>query len=448
MQVTETSSEGLKRELQVVVAASELDSKLTEQLDKIKGTVELKGFRKGKVPVAHLRKVYGKSVMADVVQDVVNETTRKTLEERKEKPAFEPQIAMTEDQAEVDKILDGQADLSYSMKFEVLPDIEVADLSAIKIEKLVAEPSEEDISASLDRVVQGNTQYEAKDGAAEDGDQIKMDYVGSVDGEEFDGGKADGSLLVLGSGQFIPGFEEQLIGLKAKDEEVITVTFPEEYQAKHLAGKEAKFSVTIQEVLGSKAPEVDDEFAKTMGFESLDKLKEAITESLQNELDEVTRARLKRSLLDAIDEKHSFDLPPTLVKSEFEGVWAQMVQDMESRKESFGEGDKSEESMREEYQKLAERRVRLGLVLSEIGTKNKITVSEEEVNRAMGEKLRQFPGQEQQVLDYFKNTPGALAEIRAPLFEEKVVDFLVELVKPVEKKVSQEELTKPVDEDE
>lgn len=447
MQVTETSSEGLKRELQVVVAASELDSRLTEKLDQIKGTVEIKGFRKGKVPVTHLRKVYGKSVMADVVQDVVNETTRKTLDERDEKPAFEPQIAMTEDQGEVDKILSGEADLSYSMKFEVLPKIEVADLSTIKVEKLVSEPSEDDIAGSLDRIVQGSTNYVTKQGASEDGDQVKLDYSGSIDGEKFDGGTAEGSALVLGSGQFIPGFEEQLIGVSAGDEKIVKVTFPEKYQAEHLAGKEAEFAVTIQEVLSSEQPVVDDEFAKTMGFDDLDKLKEAITDSLQKELDEVSRSRLKRSLLDAIDEKHSFDLPPTLVESEFEGVWAQLQQDMSGRNESFGEGDKSEAAMREEYQKLAERRVRLGLVLSEIGTKNDVTISEEEVNRAMMEKLRQFPGQEQQVLEYFKKTPGALAEVRAPLFEEKVIDFLVELIKPVEKKVSQEELTKALDEE-
>ncbi len=447
MQVTETSSEGLKRELQVVIAASDLDTRLTEKLDEIKGTVELKGFRKGKVPASHLRKVYGKSVMADIVQDAVNDATRKTLDERNEKPAFEPQIKMTEDQAEVDKILDGKADLSYSMSFEVLPEIEVADLSSIKVEKLVATPSEDDVADNLKRIVEGNTQYEAKDGVAEDGDQVKLDYAGTIDGEAFDGGTSEGSTLVLGSGQFIPGFEEQLMGVSAGDTKDVNVAFPEDYNAKHLAGKDAVFAVTVHEVLSSKSPELDDEFAKTMGFESLDKLKEAITESLQSELDEVSRSRLKRSLLDAIDEKHSFELPPTLVESEFAGVWAQMKQDMESRDESFGEGDKSEESLRDEYQKLAERRVRLGLVLSEIGTKNEIVISEEEVNRAMGEKLRQFPGQEQQVLEYFQKTPGALAEIRAPLFEEKVVDFLIELVKPTEKKVTQEELTKPVDDE-
>lgn len=449
MEITETNSDGLKREIKVVVGAAELDEKLSSRLDELKDRVQIKGFRPGKVPTAHIRKVYGKSVMAEVVQQTVMEASQKALEDRDERPAFEPKITLTEDEKEIEDIMSGKADLAYTMSFEVLPDIEVSDLSAFKLEKEVAEVDDKEIDDGLERLSESAVTYEEKDGAAEDGDQVKIDFVGRVDGEIFEGGSAEDVPLVLGSGSFIPGFEEGLEGAKAGEERVVKVTFPEEYQAKDLAGKDAEFTVTVKGVASPKRPEMDDEFAKTMGLESIDKLREAVSKQISEEYSKMSRTKLKRKLLDALDEAHSFELPPTLVEQEFDAIWRQVTERMAQMDKSFEDEDTTEEKAREDYQKAAERRVRLGLLLSEIGSKNEISVPDEDVQKALMEKVRQFPGQEQMVFEYYKNNPQAVAELRAPLFEEKVVDFILELANVTENTVSAEELFKmPEDEDE
>lgn len=447
MQVTETTNDGLKRELKIVIDATELDNKLEARLEDLKDKVQIKGFRPGKVPVTHLRKMYGRSVMAEVLQEAVNETSRKAIEERNERPAFEPEIALTEDKEEIDQIMDGKADLAYTMSFEILPKFELADFSSFEFEKLVAEVSEEEHQRGIDQVLSSRIDYAAVERAAEDKDRVTIDFIGRIDGEAFDGGSAEDTPVVLGAGQFIPGFEEGLTGASAGDEKDINCTFPEDYPVETLAGKEAVFEVKVKEVAEPKTPELTDEFAEGLGVENAEKLKEVIKERLQEELNGVSRNRLKKDLLDKLEETHSFELPEKLVDREFDAIWGQLTSEMASKNTSFeGEGTNEEEE-RQKYRKIAERRVRLGLVVSEIGNENELKISDEEVQQALINKASQFPGQERQVLTYYQQNPQALAELRAPLFEEKVVDFILEMAKVNEKTVSVDELTKVDDEE-
>lgn len=438
MQVTETLSEGLKRELEIVIPASDLDTKLTTYLDDMKSKVRINGFRPGKVPAGHLRKLHGKSAMAEIVQSSINEWVTKACTDRDETPALQPDIKFQEEK--MDEVLDGKQDLQFTLSYEIIPDFEIADFSAITVERQVVDVADDEIAEHLDRIGESNRDFTAKGGAAEDGDRVTMDFVGKLDGEPFEGGSGEATPLVLGSGQFIPGFEEQLIGLKAGDEKVITVTFPEEYQAAHLAGKEAKFDVSVGEVAEPGELVLDDAFAERLGIESLDKLKQTIREQIEGEYGNLTRQRVKRQLLDGLDEAHQFELPPQLVENEFNSIWEQITKDMESSGKSFEDEDTNEEDAKADYKKIAERRVRLGLVLSKVGEKNEIQVSDAETERALYERVRQYPGQEKEVFDFYKGNPQALASIRAPVYEEKVVDFLLELVKVTDTKVTKDEL--------
>jgi trigger factor len=440
MQVTETVSDGLKRELKVVVPAGELKSRADAKLADLQHKVRLNGFRPGKVPLAHVRKLYGRSVMAEVVEQAVNETSAQAVADRKERPALQPGIKLPEDQATVERIIEGDSDLEYTMSFEILPKIELTDLKAISLEKETAEPSEEDVAKQIGLLRQGNQSYETKDGPAADGDRLVIDFKGSIGGEAFEGGTGEDAYVVIGSKRFIPGFEEKLIGMKAGDEDTIEVTFPEDYQAKKLAGKDAAFAIKIKEVAAPGEAPSDEEFAKSLGVESFEKLREAVKSQLQRELDNATKARLKRLLLDALNERHSFELPPSLTEAEFEGVWRNVTASLERSKSSFEDEGTTEEKAREEYRKIAERRVRLGLILSEIGNENQIRVTEEELRRAMLDRARQFPGQEREVIEFFRKNPSAMNELRAPVYEEKVVNFALELVKLDEKKLTPKEL--------
>ena len=442
MQVTETTNSGLKRELKVVIGAEELDNKLEARLVDLKDKVQIKGFRPGKVPVTHLRKMYGRSVMAEVLQETVTETSRSALTERDERPAFEPEITLTEDKEEIDQIMDGKADLAYTMAFEILPEIELEDMSSYKFEKLVAEVDEEEHQKGIDQVLEGRVDYAAVEREAQDKDRVTIDFIGRIDGEAFEGGTAEDTPVILGQGQFIPGFEEGLMGTKAGDEKDVTTTFPEEYQVETLAGKEAIFEVKVKEVAEPKTPELNDEFATSMGLENVDKFKDAVKEKLQEELDTVSKNRLKRELLDKLEESHKFELPEKLVTSEFDAIWGQLTTEMAQKDRSFEDEDTTEEEERKKYKDIAERRVRLGLIVSEIGSKNELKISDEEVQQALINKASQFPGQERQVLTFYQQNPQALAELRAPLFEEKVVDFILELADVSEKNVSIDELTK------
>ena len=447
MQVTETLSDGLKRGLKITIPASELESKMMDKLVEIKDQVRINGFRPGKVPLAHLKKTYGRSVMADIVQEVVTQSSQSALEERKERPAMQPSIEMTEDQDEANEILDGKRDLDLDVSYELMPEFEVGDLSGITIEKPVVEVADKEVMDQIEQLGNQSRPYEEKKGKSEDGDRITMSYLGKVDGEAFEGGADENGQLVLGSGQFIPGFEEQLVGKKAGDETVVKVTFPEEYQAAHLAGKEAEFDVVVKEVAAPGELVIDDDFAKNLGLEGLDNLKEIIKSQINGQYIGASRQKVKRQLLDQLDEKYDFELPPTMLSQEFDGIWGQVEKEMEEAGTSFEDNDTTEDQAREDYSKIAERRVRLGLVLAEIGDSKEIQVTEDEMRNAVMQQASQFPGQEKEVFDFYQKNPQQLAGLRAPIFEEKVVDYILELATVTEKTVTKEELLAEDDEE-
>ncbi len=440
MQVTETLSQGLKREFKVVLPATELEERLNSELSTLKDRVRINGFRPGKVPVGHLRRVYGRSVMADVLQNAVNEANRKIVEDNDLKLAHEPQVQFPENQEEVEKAMDAKGDLAFTVALEVLPVFELADLTDVSVKKPVAEVTDAEITESLERMAKQNRSFEPKDGAAADGDRVVVDFVGRIDGTEFEGGNGQDIRVELGSNTFIPGFEDQLLGLKAGDTKLVKVTVPVNYMAAHLAGKDAEFDVTVKEVEAPGALAIDDEMAKGFGMESLDKLKDAIRDAIKRDFDAQSRRKVKKDLLDALDAKYSFELPPTLVEQEFAAVWSQVMGDMKSNNRTFEDEDTTEDEAKAEYRKIAERRVRLGLVLAQIGEKSDIKISDDEVTQALIERVRQYPGQERQVWEFYQKNPQALAEIRAPLFEEKVVDQILSQVKVDEETVSKEAL--------
>ncbi|OCP17057.1 trigger factor [Ensifer sp. LC163] len=441
MQVIETLAQGLKRELKVVIPAKDMEARMNERLAEVKDRVRINGFRPGKVPFAHLKKVYGKSIMADLVNEIVREKPTEILSGRGEKSATQPEIAMTEDESEADKILNAQADLEFTVAYEIIPAIELKDVSGIKVTREVVEIAEDEVNEQILRIAESARTYESKKGKAANGDRVTIDYLGKVDGEAFDGGKDEDAELVLGSNRFIPGFEEQLVGVKAGDEKTITVTFPADYPAANLAGKEATFDITVKDVASAQDIEINDELATKLGLESADKLKEIVRGQIESQYGSLTRQKVKRQILDQLDELYQFETPERLVEAEFENIWRQINTDLQQAGKTFADEETTEEEARAEYRKLAERRVRLGLVLSEIGEKAGVQVSDDELQRSLFEQLRQFPGQEKQILDYFKNTPGAAASLRAPLFEEKVVDHLLSEISVTDKTVSKEELT-------
>jgi trigger factor len=442
MQVTETLSQGLKREFQVVLPVAELEERLTSELATLKDKVRLNGFRPGKVPVAHLRKVYGKSVMADVVQNAVNEANRKIVDENGLRLALEPQVRFPENKDEVEQALAAKADLAFKIALEVLPSFELADLSDVSVRRPVAEVADADLQEALERMAAQNRPFAAKpaEAGAETGDRVVVDFTGRIGGEEFQGGKGEGIQVELGSGSFIPGFEEQLLGAKAGESRQVKVAFPPNYGAAHLAGKEAEFDVAVKEVQAPGEVKIDDELAKGFGMESLDKLKDAARAAIKRDYDTHSRRKLKKELLDALDAKYTFELPQTLVEQEFAAVWSQVEVDLKNANKTFADENTTEDEARAEYRRIAERRVRLGLVLAQAGDKADIKVTDDEVNQALVERVRQYPGQERQVWDYYKKNPQALAEIRAPLFEEKVVDHVLAQVKVVDEPVSKEKL--------
>nr|WP_273240346.1 trigger factor [Hyphomonas atlantica] len=445
MEVTQTKSEGLSRTFAIKVPASELQAKLDERIEEIRPQMKLKGFRPGKVPASHVRKMYGQDLMGELINKLVTETNQKALEDNELRPAGQPDVQIDGD---MEAVVKGEADLSYNMNVDVMPEFEPADVTKLTITRPVAEVSQEQIDEALARIAEQNTQYEprAKTAKAKDGDAVVMDFVGKIDGEAFEGGSAEQQTLVLGSGQFIPGFEDQLVGVKAGEEKEVTVTFPEEYGAEHLAGKEAVFEVKVHEVRAPKTADVDDEFAKGLGLESLEQLTGLLKDQLKAEHDGASRAKAKRNLLDQLDEAHSFDLPPNMVEQEFNQIWQQLQAEMDAGRTADEDKDKSEDELKVEYRKIAERRVRLGLVLAEIGRVADVRISEQEVNQALVREARQYPGQEQQVVEFFRNNPGAMAQLRAPIYEDKVVDHILEVAEITEETVSREDLFKEDDE--
>ena len=436
MQVTETLNEGLKRGYTITVSAAELEEKVTEKLTEAQPDIEMKGFRKGKVPLPLLKRQFGQRLLGEVMQESIDGAMNQHFEDSGERPALQPQVKMTnEDWKEGD-------DVEVEMTYEALPAIPEVDLSVIELEKMVVKADDASVTEALESLAENAQDFEAKDGAAEDGDQVVFDFVGKVDGEAFEGGSAEDYPLILGSGSFIPGFEEQLVGTTAGEEKAVTVTFPEEYGAAHLAGKEAVFDCNVKEIKSPKAAEIDDELAKKFGAEDLEALKGQISERLEAEYAGASRQVLKRKLLDALDGVVSFDLPPSLVDAEAKQIahqlWHEENPDVQGH-------DHPEIETTEEHTTLAERRVRLGLLLAELGQKAEVEVSDAEMTQAIMAQARQYPGQERQFFEFVQQNPQMQQQLRAPIFEDKVVDYIFELAKISEKDVSKDELKEAVE---
>ncbi len=447
MQVTETVSEGLKREFKVVVPLSELATKVDERLDAMKDQVRINGFRPGKVPVSYLKRMYGRAVMAETIEATVREANSQLITERGFRLVREPQVTMPSEQGAVEQIVDGKSDLAYTVALEIMPPIELADFKGVQLERLTAPVTDAEVDEAVKRIAEQNRAFAPKEagGKAETGDRVVIDFTGKMDGTPFEGGTGGDVSLLIGSNTFIPGFEEQLVGAASGEQRQVKVTFPETYPAANLAGKAAEFDVTVKSVEVPKPVSLDEEFAKSLGLESLAKLKDMLKERLTREHGAVSRQRMKRKLLDELDTRHKFAPPPTLVEDEFTNIWKSIVDDLAAQKRTFADEGTTEEKAKEEYRGIAERRVRLGLVIAEIGERNNIKVTDEELSRAVMERARQMPGREQEVWDFYRKNPDALASLRAPIFEDKVVDFILELAKVTDKTVSREDLYKDDD---
>lgn len=445
MQVTETLHQGLKHEFKVVLPMAELSAKLDAELNDLKGKVKINGFRPGKVPTSHMKRVYGRSVMAEVVQNAVNEANSKIVADHGLRLALEPKVTFPEDQAEVEKVIAGEGDLAYAVSFEGLPKFEVGTFDDIVLSRQVAEVGEDDINETLARMGDQNRTYtliEKKTHKAAKGDRVSIDFVGKIKDEAFEGGTGTDVDVVIGSNTFIPGFEEQLIGIKAGEERKVSVKFPDNYLEARLAGQAAEFDVTAKSISEAGELKLDDEFAKAYGFEDLAKMKEAVKTNMDGQFTGTSREKLKRALLDELDKRYSFELPEGLVEQEFANIWRQVEAEQKNSGRSFADEDTTEEEARKEYRAIAERRVRLGLVLAEVGDKAQVKVTDEEVTQALVSRARQFPGQEKEVWEFYRKNPDRLAEIRAPVFEEKVVDHIIALAKVTDVKVSREDLFK------
>jgi len=439
MQVKELKAEGLSKTYEITVAKAELEEKLVAKIAEMQPQVSLKGFRPGKVPVNHIRKMFGQSIMKDVVEETVAQTSQKTMADHKLRPAGEPKIDL---RANGQEVTTGKADLEYQLTVETIPEFEPIDVSTLKFTRLTCEVSDADLEARLVQLAEGQKSYKkkAKTAKAKKDDAVLINFTGRIDGDPFEGGAMEGHQLVLGSGSFIPGFEDQLIGTKAGDKLDVTVSFPEDYQAADLAGKEAVFETEVLEVQGAQDATPDDEFAKKFGMDSLDKLKETLKEGLDNEHDVQSRMKLKRAILDELDKKHSFELPPNMVESEFQNIWAQVQAEKEAGQLDEDDLKKTDKQLEKDYRKISERRVRLGLVLAEMGQKENIEITNEELQQAMIAEARRYPGQEQQVIEFYQKNPQAIAQLRAPIFEEKVVDLIIEKADVKDKKVKKDVL--------
>ena len=437
MQISETLSQDLHKQFTVTFAASELDSRVNARLEEMKPRVNLKGFRPGKAPVSFLKKQFGKSIMGEVVEQAVTEGSQKAISDNKLKPALQPRV---EPVGNVEDVVEGKADLTFKVIVDLMPDFEIADPAKLTVERLTSDITDADLDEALDRLAKNVRNYATKDGAAEKDDVAVIDYEGSIDGVPFEGGKGSDFSLTLGSGTFIPGFEDGLIGAKAGEDREVSVTFPTEYHAPEMAGKAALFKVNVKEIKAPEATKIDDELAKKLGLDDLSTLKTRVREQLETDYKAASRLHLKRRVLDALDTSHDFPLPPAMVEHEFTNIWAQVLDELKRENRTFADEGKTEEELKAEYRKIAERRVRLGLVLGRLGEQNGITVGNDEVQRAILARARQFPGQEQQVFQFYASNPQAQAEIRAPLFEDKVVDFIAELATVNDRKVDRETL--------
>ena len=439
MQIKELKAEGLSHTYAITVPKEDLATKLEAKIKEMQPQVSLKGFRPGKVPVSHIRKMFGQSIMKDVVEETVNETTQKAINDNKIRPAGQPQVDLRANGEDVTK---GEADLEYQLTVESIPDFEPVAPEKLKFTRLTHEATAAELKEEVAKLGEGQKSYKkkAKTAKAKKGDAVLIDFVGTVDGEAFDGGAMEGHQLVIGSGTFIPGFEDQLVGVKAGDELDVKVTFPDPYQAADLAGKDAVFATKVIEVQGETEAKIDDEFAQKFGLADLEALKAAVSDQYNSQLEMQSRMKLKRAILDELDKKHKFDLPPQMVEAEFSNIWSQVQAEKEAGQLDEDDAKKTDKQLEKDYRKIAERRVRLGLVLAEMGQKQEIQISNEELQQAMIAEARQYPGQEQQVIEFYQKNPQAIAQLRAPIYEEKVVDLIIEKAKVTDKKVTKDVL--------
>ena len=447
IQIVEKSGDGLSRVYGVTVSAKELSQRMERRIAEITPQMSLKGFRPGKVPAAHVKRLYGKSIMGEVVEQTVNEGTQKALDEAKVRPATQPEMKLESD---MDKVLAGQQDLEYEIPLEVMPDFKPIDVATIELTRPVYQASDAEVDEALAEIAKQQRAYEPKTGKsakAVDGDMVVIDFVGRIDGEAFEGGAGEDTQLVLGSGQFIPGFEEQLVGAKAGDTVTVKVSFPADYGAAHLAGKAAEFETTVKDVRAPGDSKIDEAFAEKLGMPSLEALKDAVRGQVEQTYANQSRFKLKRALLDVLDTGHEFPLPPRMVEAEFGSIWSQVEQDKAQGNLPDEDEGKSEDELKADYRKIAERRVRLGLVLAEIGRANNVQVTDQELGEAMRQEAMKYGPQAQQVFDLFRQNANAQAQLRAPIFEDKVIDFILELAKITDKTVTREELYKEEDED-
>ncbi|PWG18347.1 trigger factor [Salibaculum griseiflavum] len=439
MQVTETQNEGLKRGYEITITAAELEQKVTDKLVEAQPEIEMKGFRKGKVPLPLLKKQFGQRLLGEAMQEAVDGAMAQHFEDSGDRPAAQPAVEMVDGE----NWKEGD-DVKVTMTYERLPDVPEVDFGKIKLERMVVKPAEADVTEALENLAESAQNFEdrKKGSKAKDGDQIVFDFVGKVDGEEFEGGAAEDFALVLGSGQFIPGFEEQLVGVKAGEEKTVEVTFPEEYGAEHLAGKAATFDCTIKAVKAPAKAEINDELATQFGAEDLEALKGQITERLEAEYSGAARAVTKRALLDELDKAVEFDLPEGLVEAEAKQIAHQLWHEENPEVEGHDHG---EIEPTDEHNKLAQRRVKLGLYLAEVGQKAEVAVSDSEFTQAVMNQARQYPGQERQFFEFVQQNQQMQQQIRAPLFEDKVVDHIIDNAKVTEKEVSKDDLQKAVE---
>jgi trigger factor len=448
MQVTETLSQGLKRKYAIVVPASDLASRLDAQLADMKTKVRINGFRPGKVPVEHLKRVYGRSVMADLVQETIAAANKQIVDEHELKLAREPRVELPNDKDALEAALEARGDLAFTVALEVLPKFEVGEFTDIALERLLAEVDDGAVEDALQGLAQSRRAYadRPEGGKAEKFDRVTVDFVGAIDGKPFEGGSGENIEVVIGANAFIPGFEEQLIGVVAGEKREVEATFPEAYAVRKLAGRKVKFDVTVKAVAAPEPFAIDDEFAKGFGVDDLAQLKERIRDRIAADYARVSREKVKRKLLDALAARYTFEVPEGLVEQEFASIWAQVEREQQASGRSFADENTTEEAARAEYRAIAERRVRLGLLLAEIGGKVGVSISDEEMTQALVARARAFPGQEKQVWDFYRNNQSALAELRAPIYEEKVVDHILSVAKVEERKVTPKELL--ADEDE
>lgn len=443
MQITETTNEGLKRGYKLTVPAKDIDAKVSAEVKKLAPQVRMPGFRPGKVPANLVRKMHGEQMHAQVMNDTIRESVDNLMREKQLRPAMQPKI-------DLDETYEQGKDVELTVELEILPKVDAPDLGGLKLEKLTVPVTDEQVDEAIGQLTANNKSYKdaPKSKKAADGDQLIIDFVGSIDGVEFEGGKAEGAPLVIGSGQFIPGFEEQLTGVKTGEEKTITVTFPEDYQAKHLAGKAAEFAITVQQVKIEDETKADDEFAKNLGLESLDKLKELLRAQLEQETAGLTRTQMKRALLDQLASGHDFAVPQGMVEAEFEQIWAQLQQEA-SQSDDPAEAMKEIEAEKDDYRHIAERRVRLGLLLSEIGQSNGVEVSGQEMSMLIQQAAQQYRAEDRErFMQYVQQEPMAAAQLRAPLYEDKVVDFLFDKAEVTEREVTREELEAAIEADE